>query len=996
MQASLFLLAWMTAAGAAVQSPQMPTNLRCEGQCAPLGIGTATPRLGWELCDQRRGARQTAYRVLVARERGDLREDGPLVWDSGQVASDESQWIAYQGPALGSRQRLWWTVRIWDQEGQPSPWAEPAWLESGILKMTDWQAKWIADSKPTAVQDQVVKAWTTYAPETVADYEKTQQLLWEHFPAPPYFRHEFAIAGKVIQARLYISARGYVVPYVNGQRVGDRVMDPAFLPYDHHAHYVVHDVTTLVREGQNAVGVLLGSGWHGLGGDRNLESHLTKRKREETLVAELHVQTDQGEVVVASDSTWKVSAGPLRKAVFFTGECYDAQAEANGWNAPGFDDHTWRAAAEVRPGSPRLLPMLSPPERVVRRVQPVKKTSPYPGVWIFDFGQHFSGRTRLTLKNLPAGTVLIQRYAQWLEAPKSSDAYYPWEDIKQRATGDLPNPSNGGHAGPRTEAAQVYCAAGRPLESWAPEFDYQTLRFVELIGYPGEPPLDVMEGEIVHTDFPRVGQVETSDARLNRARQFLIDTLLYTTHGVLQDNNCQEREQGPNIILNFLAPFYFSENDAYAYQLKLMDGLRVNSFHGIAGMMVHDMVRGGKMENRKPIDAGSNSANVCQPWYTWLFYGDRKVLEDHYATAQAFVDSFEKPMLNGEILGWGDWSDVNFNNADGKRPLTPYSSAGAGVMMEQMRQGIVTTSSFDSWPPFPLNTSIALSEMQYFTNAVQKMAQIASVLGKREDETRYRELATKLKKQIFDRFYDRQHKTFGSQAGNAYALLNELYPEEDRDAIAAALEQDFSGAHKGHVSTGWLVAYVPSALSWGGYHDAAMKVFTADDYPSFGQFIYQFGLNTMSARWPMSPDLPNTARMIQGEKNGAGRWFYDGLAGIAPDPAAPGFKGVMLRPGIPTALEWCHASYRSLYGTIESRWTQADQSLTWEIRIPPNTNGTVCVPLPSGAQTIREGQQTVWDAGKPGHLTAGLKFLRAETGYVVFAAGAGKYVFVVK
>ena len=996
MKTSLLLIAWLVTAASAAKGPQAPANLRCEGLCNPLGICTATPRFGWELCDERRGARQTAYRVLAARQPTDLHEGGPLVWDSGRVASEQSQWIAYQGPALGSRQRLCWTVRTWDQEGQPSPWAEPAWLETGILNMTDWRAKWIADSKPAPVQDDVVKVWTTYAPETGADYDKTRQLLWDHFPAPPYFRREFTVTGRVLQARLYISARGYVVPYLNGQRVGDRVMDPAFLPYDHHAHYVVHDVTALVRQGQNAVGVLLGSGWHGMGGDRNLASHLTRRKREEAICAELRVQTDQGEIVIASNNTWKVSTGPLRKAVFFTGECYDAEAEAGGWNAPGFDDRSWRAAAEVPPGSPRLLPMLSPPERVVSRVKAVKKSSPYPGVWIFDFGRHFSGRTRLTLDNLPAGTILIQRYAQWLEAPKSSAAYYPWADIKRRATGELPNPANGGHAGPRTEAVQVYRAAGRHRESWAPEFEYQTLRFVELIGYPGEPPLDVMEGEVIHTDFARAGQVETSDPRLNRVHQFLIDTLLYTTHGIQQDNNCQEREQGPNIILNFLAPFYFSENDAYQYQRKLLDGLRVNSFHGITGMMAHDMTRGGKMEQRKPIDAGSSSANVCQPWYTWLFYGDRKVLEDHYATAQAFIDSFEGPMLKGEILGWGDWSDVNFNNANGKRPLTPYWKSAAGVMMEQMRQGKIKPDSADSWPPFPLHTPIALSEMQYFTSAVRKMAQIASVLGKQDDQSHYSLLASKLKKQIFDRFYDLQHKTFGSQAGNAYALVNDLCPENDRDAIAAALEQDFSTVRQGHVSTGWLIAYVPTALCRGGYSDAAMRVFTADDYPSFGQFIYRFGLNTMSARWPMRPDLPNTARMIQGEKNGAGRWFYDGLAGISPDPSAPGFKRVVLRPGIPSTLQWCHGSYRSLYGMIESRWEQTPESLQWQVRIPPNTEGLVWVPLRPGARTIREGEQTIWDAGKPDRLSAGLKFLRAETGCVVFSAAAGKYRFVVK
>ena len=128
--------------------PNPPKNLRCEYLVDLLGIDVRAPRLSWQLDDPRRGARQTAYRVLVATSLARLeREEGDL-WDSGKVDSGETVHVAYAGSPLASGQRCAWIVRAWDAEGDPSPWSEPALWSMGLLEDCDWQAYWIGDPSP--------------------------------------------------------------------------------------------------------------------------------------------------------------------------------------------------------------------------------------------------------------------------------------------------------------------------------------------------------------------------------------------------------------------------------------------------------------------------------------------------------------------------------------------------------------------------------------------------------------------------------------------------------------------------------------------------------------------------------------------------------------------------------------------------------------------------------------------------------------------------------
>ena len=92
-------------------------RLRCEYLTDPVGIEVVQPRLSWELgfgLPERRGSRQSAYRIVVRKS------DGGIAWDSGKVSSAQTAQIAYQGKNLHAGTEYRWKVRVWDDKGVAS------------------------------------------------------------------------------------------------------------------------------------------------------------------------------------------------------------------------------------------------------------------------------------------------------------------------------------------------------------------------------------------------------------------------------------------------------------------------------------------------------------------------------------------------------------------------------------------------------------------------------------------------------------------------------------------------------------------------------------------------------------------------------------------------------------------------------------------------------------------------------------------------------------
>ena len=372
-----------------------PVRLKCESKENPLGIDSGNPRLSWNLTSQSRDQYQTAYQIIVASDIQIISQNKGDLWDSGKEESKQSIDIKYSGKALQSRLVYYWKVRVWDRNGTASEWSEPSTWEMGLLDWSEWQAKWINDGKKLPVRD---------------------EDFYSDDPAP-LFRKSFSLNGKITKARLYISGLGYYLSYLNGKRIGDHELDPGWTDYTVRIYYSTYDVTGLIQNGDNCLGVMLGNGWYNpmplrMWGSRNLRNELITGRP--AFICQLFIQKSDGtEQVITSNNSWKVHDGPILRNNIYLGEIYDARYEVKGWNEPGLDDGAWNPAS-VTEGVPGILQSQPQPAiKITSVIKPTRISEPKPGVYIFDMGQNFAGWTRFHFK-VPKGAKLTMRYGELL------------------------------------------------------------------------------------------------------------------------------------------------------------------------------------------------------------------------------------------------------------------------------------------------------------------------------------------------------------------------------------------------------------------------------------------------------------------------------------------------------------------------------------------------------------------------------------------------------
>ena len=297
----------------------VPVELRCESKLNPLGLGETSPRLSWQevaTLPGERGQYQTAYEIQVASSLQVLTNNQGDLWDTGQVATNQTSQIAYAGSALKTDQVCYWHVQVWDKNGQPSGWSSPASWTMGILTTGEWSAQWISAGTPsTNPAARLVIRQATYEAndgggtadvtatlvhqveddrlvmpvnnrtlgvDPARDHIKQLRVDYEfdgrdytdkvrenetltipkNAAVLPYLRKDFDLAKRVQRAVLHVTALGLYEVHINGQRVGDHVLAPDWTDYRKRVRYQAYDVTALLKRGDNAIGALLANGWY--------------------------------------------------------------------------------------------------------------------------------------------------------------------------------------------------------------------------------------------------------------------------------------------------------------------------------------------------------------------------------------------------------------------------------------------------------------------------------------------------------------------------------------------------------------------------------------------------------------------------------------------------------------------------------------------------------------------------------------------------------------
>lgn len=931
MYGVLFLILMLEGALPAValegSAELIPVRLRCEHRENPMGIDTPKPRLGW-ICDGKplaRGLRQTAYQVLVALTREGLEGDKPDLWDSGKVCSDQSDQIEYAGKSLPSGRTLWWKVRVWDQDGDVSPWSAPASWIMGLLQPSDWQGEWIGAKKgeTTATRHYFRNGKRGDAPKISPGREES--------PAP-LFRRVVKLEKKPVRATAFICGLGLQECFMNGRRVGDQVLSPAFTDYGVRVCYTTHDVTSLLHQGQNTIGVILGNGFFSTPTFDLFQFEKAYWRTPPKLRLNIRVEFEDGtSMTIATDESWKCGEGQIRFNCLRGGETVDWRRDPGAWLNADYDDQKWPAATKVPAPKGKLCAQAAPAMRIVKTRKALRITQPKPGVYLADFGRNMTGWVRLETQGKAGQTVTLD-YNEVLRKDGTLDTSYQGSHTYGRFNRD------------------ILILSGRGREVLEPRFTYHGFRYVQFEGLDHEPTPEMLTACMVHADLTPAGSFECSNAHLNQLQAAVLRTLLDCIHWMPGEEPVREKmgwtQDGSNTLLAYL--YNFDATAAYEkYTWDMMDSQAPN---GHVPPIVP--TNGWGLQDEK-----GNFEFCDDPWwggtllwvsdYLYQYRGDRRLIEQSYGAMKGYVD-FLGTIAKDDVVSWGlgDWlnAGVGKPGACGKVPLAQTSTAG----------------------------------YYYF---VRCLARYGALLGKTQDAERYGALAERIKVSFNRKFLSAEAwYTTDSQTAQGLPLFLDLVPEQSKVQVAARLVEDLEKRGR-HLTTGFL-GVMPS-LYWlgdNGYGELAYAAVAHEqgdgwlymvegEEPTLGESLYPHQ-NTMRHH-PFAACI--------------GAWFYRDLAGIRPALGSPGFARTIIRPVVPSGLAWVKAQTETPRGRVAVRWEKKDGRLVLEVTIPPNSSAEVYVPVGDG-EAVRE-------SGREAATAQCVKQLRREGNSVVLQVGSGCYRF---
>lgn len=493
-------LALCLAAQPAAQTDALVEDLRVEHQVEHLGVPAAAPRFSWSIVDPDRGARQSAYQLLVASTRELLDQDLGDLWDSGQVTSSAQHLVEYAGSPLDGAQRYHWKVRTWDEVGTESAWSEASTFDTA-LDSQDWIASFLWDG-------------------TEGDNDTA------------YFRKSLPLDEGVDLGKVFVTAHDEFALWVNGVLVG---RGPA--PADPHCslRVVPFDVTDLLVVGENVFAAR--AHWDGGLGHSGVRGEGVF-----ALQAELDL-AGGSRTTLATDGTWRVlestpydETAPVRGPAFAeasTVEDFDARLEPPGWRRPGFDDSTWALAPVISPGFV-VQPQEVPASIVVEEIPPVSITPVAPGVQLVDFGRNVTGWVRMSIVGMPPGRQVTM--------------YYSEEVVGGRIVRDRDR---------ITDMFDVYTTRGG-IERFEPDIDVLGFRYIEVEGLPSLLDASSVSLQRFGTALEPASTFSSSSTVLDDVLRISVETQEACAQGILAD--CMTREQTQFIMDAYIQGWNLSWN----------------------------------------------------------------------------------------------------------------------------------------------------------------------------------------------------------------------------------------------------------------------------------------------------------------------------------------------------------------------------------------------------------------------------------------------------
>ena len=778
----------------------------------------------------------------------------------------------------------------------------------------------------------------------------------------PIMRKNVNVGKEVKRARLYATARGAYWFYINGQRVGDGYLNPGWTDFRHRIMYNTYDVTQMLRQGNNALGIELGHGWFcddfGWAGAMWGDQYGYKP----SALAMIKVEyTDGTNETFVTDNTWKVyNGGPLYVNNLYHGVIYDAQREVDGWKEPGFNDAAWEKVA-ILPPPPASTEIQGYVGSEIKNniTLTAKKMTRIGNRFIYDMGQNFAGVPRLKNMKGRKGQTITIHFAEMLypetvpENPRAPLTREHYERNKGQMYMDNYRSAI---------STDYYTFRGAPEgETFEPPFTQHGYRYVSIDGLDEPLPLEDVEGIVLESVGEQISRYETSNADINQ----LFNNIVWGQRGnfLAVPTDCPQRDErlgwtgDANVFCRtstynmMTGPFF--NRWFYTLRDQKSDNGDVGGYYPSLGGTKEGAPRSGFERG-----CGWSDVTITVPWEMYQQYGDLGFVERHYGAMKdymKFLESQAKDYIYPDAFYWGDWLA-------------------------------------------PMPTNISMLSTAYFGYDARLMREMAKALGKTDDAVYYDKLYRNISRAFCNYFFDSEGYTIeGNHEGTprmdtqtSYLLplaFLELPEDLQQKAVKHLLEAIERSNY--HLQTGFLgTPLLCNVLSNFGHNDIAYKLYTQTEYPSW-LFPVKQGATTMWERWNSYTIKEGFGEVSMNSFNhyayGAiEEWIMSHNLGIQRDENRPGYKHILMQPKIDDTFSFVKGGFRSVYGDISSAWEIKPSGTEIEFTIPANTTATFTLPVSSMDNLkLKKGKK-------------GVSSKSFDDGKAVYELKSGTYKFILK
>lgn len=760
-------------------------------------------------------------------------------------------------------------------------------------------------------------------------------------------RREFDVNKKIKRARVYFSGLGLSEFYLNGQKVGNDVLSPAFTDYHKLVNYITYDVTDALQVGENAIGVFLGNGWY----SAKVLDYAQNWSDKPQLLLQLHIEFEDGSTEkVVSDKTWKFSYAPIGENDIDFGEKYDAGKEQDGWSLPGFDDGTWLPAKENEGPIGELKSQMIPTMKVVETIRPVKITEPKPGVFVYHFDQLFGGWSRFHIIGNKGDEIAIEYSTRLLKNGLIDDE--PWPGEQER---------------------DYYILKGDPKgETYEPRFIYHPVQYVQITGCSSKPSLNDLEGRIVRTNEDLKGNFTCSNELFNTIHDNVNRTLSNSLKGFLLD--CLHREPyGYNEPASIAASLFTRKHMPLFWRKYATDIRLAAREDGSVG----DVVPAFPGKPRAP-DVSQGSAYAMLVWYLYQAYDDRSLLDEHYETIKDWVDYIKNNMCEGSIVTVGWLGD---HMVPGKAP------------------------GYEKWRSDETPQSLSWTAL-YYRN-ILLVSEMAEVIGQKEDQLSYSRLAQEVKRAFNEKWLDESngHYASKSQTAEMLPLSLGLVPDEYHETLIQNIAHNITHNDNGHLRVGHAgITALVESLTANNLGNEMYNIVNTTNYPGWGYMVAQ-GATTIWESWGREFALEGGRKRSDSMTMLAGviEFFYRYIAGIqgpnfyGAENMKPGYQEFKIKPYPLGDLTSASASVKTVRGEIRSSWEILNNTFNLDVEIPVNTSAQISIPkLGKKNISITEGEKTIWSNNE--YKNGGQGVIRGidDDIFITITVGSGNYSFKVK